>query len=29
MVGKERRIVVESDFDAGTLQRLVEVLEGM
>jgi small ligand-binding sensory domain FIST len=29
MVGRERRIVVESDFDAGTLQRLVEVLEAM
>ena len=29
MVGSERRIVVESDFDAATLQRLVEVLEAM
>ena len=29
MVGSGRRIVVESDFDAGTLQRLVQVLEGM
>ncbi len=29
MVGSVRRIVVESDFDAATLQRLVEVLEAM
>ena len=29
MVGSGRRIVVESDFDAATLQRLVQVLEGM
>lgn len=29
MVGSERRIVVESDFDAATLQRLVHVLEAM
>lgn len=29
MVGSERRIVVESDFDAPTLQRLVQVLEAM
>jgi hypothetical protein len=29
MVGSERRIVVESDFDAATLQRLVQVLEAM
>src|SRR5215471_18599534 len=29
MVGGGRRIAVESDFDAATLQRLVQVLEGM
>ena len=29
MVGSGRRIVVESDFDAASLQRLVQVLEGM
>lgn len=29
MVGSERRIVVESDFDGATLQRLVRVLETM
>jgi hypothetical protein len=29
MVGSGRRIVVESDFDGATLQRLVQVLEGM
>lgn len=29
MVGSRRRIVVESDFDAATLQRLVQVLEEM
>ena len=29
MVGSKRRIVVESDFDAATLQRLVQVLEAM
>jgi transposase-like protein len=29
MVGSERRIVVESDFDAASLQRLVQVLEEM
>lgn len=29
MVGSGRRIVVESDFDAATLQRVVQVLEGM
>ena len=29
MVGSKRRIVVESDFDAATLQRLVQVLETM
>jgi transposase-like protein len=29
MVGSGRRIVVESEFDAATLQRLVQVLEGM
>ena len=29
MVGRERRIVVESDFDAASLQRLVQVLEAM
>ena len=29
MVGRGRRIVVESDFDAATLQRLVQGLEGM
>lgn len=29
MVGSERRIVVESDFDAATLQRLMHVLEAM
>ena len=28
-VGSGRRIVVESDFDAATLQRLVQVLERM
>ena len=28
-VGRERRIVVECDFDASTLQRLVQVLEAM
>lgn len=29
MVGSERRIVVECNFDGATLQRLVEVLEAM
>jgi transposase-like protein len=29
MVGGGRRIVVETEFDAATLQRLVQVLEGM
>jgi transposase-like protein len=29
MVGRGRRIVVESDFDAATLPRLVQVLEEM
>lgn len=29
MVGSGRRIVVESDFDGATLQRVVQVLEGM
>ena len=29
MVGSGRRIVVESEFDAASLQRLVQVLEGM
>jgi hypothetical protein len=29
MLGRERRIVVESDFDAASLQRLVQVLEAM
>ena len=29
MVGRGRRIVVESNFDAASLQRLVQVLEGM
>jgi hypothetical protein len=29
LVGSERRIVVESDFDAATLQRLVRALEAM
>jgi len=29
MVGRGRQIVVESNFDAATLQRLVQVLEGM
>jgi hypothetical protein len=29
MVGSGRRIAVETDFDAATLQRLVQVLEGM
>ena len=29
MVGSGRRIVVECDFDAPSLQRLVQVLEGM
>ena len=29
MVGGGRRIVVESDFDAAALYRLVQVLEGM
>ena len=29
MVGSGRRIAVESDFDAATLQRLVQVLETM
>ena len=29
MVGRGRRIVIECDFDAATLQRLVQVLEAM
>ena len=29
MIGGERRIVVESNFDAATLQRLVQALERM
>jgi hypothetical protein len=29
LVGSERRIVVESDFDAASLQRLVRALEAM
>ena len=29
MVGSERRIVVEADFDGASLQRLVQVLEAM
>lgn len=29
MIGSERRIVVESNFDAATLQRLVQALERM
>lgn len=29
MIGSERRIVVESNFDGATLQRLVQVLERM
>lgn len=29
MVGSGRRIVIEADFDATTLQRVVQVLEGM
>jgi transposase-like protein len=29
MIGSGRRIVVESNFDAATLQRLIQVLEAM